>query len=96
MAVGDTTSALESVNAGSYLAITPGSGAEWIIHNVHAPIGTSTELYFYDGSNEIKIDTNTTGGWMGFFLHCTNSKYYRIKNTSVSAAYLGYDGIVSK
>lgn len=96
MAVGDTVTAVTSTANGAYLTIQPGSGAEWIVHNITVPEGTSAELYKYDGSNEIKIDTITGGGWLGYFFHCTNSIYYRVKNTSGSTAYLGYDGIVSK
>jgi len=96
MAVGDTVTAVTSTASGSYLAMQPASGVEWIIHNVNVPTGTAAELYKYDGTNEIKIDTNSSGGWSGFFFHCTNSVYYRVKNTSVSTAYFGYDGIVSK
>lgn len=96
MAVGDAVTAVTSVASGAYLTIQPGSGVEWVIHNLSVPLGTSAELYKYDGSNEILIDSNLSGGWSGEFFHLTNSIYYRVKNTSVSTAYLGYDGIISK
>lgn len=96
MAAGDAVVvAPTSVNAGSSLTVQPGSGIEWIIHNVYVPTDATIELYRTDGSNPIKMDSNT-GGYLGFFFHLTNAQYMTIKNTGASAIYISYDGIVSK
>jgi len=92
---GAAVTEITSVAAGAYLSIQPGAGVEWTIHNISVPIGTSAELYKYNGTNEILVDSNPSGGWSGEFFHNTNSIYYRVKNTSASTAYFGYDGIIS-
>jgi len=84
-----------SVAAQDFLAIQPGAGVEWVIHNVHHEAGA--ELHFYDGTNTIVVMTDAAGGsWTGLALHATNTKYYRIKNTDAAAKHLGYDGVQTK
>lgn len=95
MAIGDVTIALSSVADDGYLDIQPGSGVEWVIHNILAAIGTSVELYMSDGTNEIMVDESSSG-FVDVHFHCTNSIYYRIKNVSGGTVYLGYDGVVTK
>jgi hypothetical protein len=84
-----------SVAAGESLTIQPGTGIEWIIHNIYIPSSVTVEMYVTDGENPILVDSNT-GGWLGFFFHLTNAQYMTIKNTSASTAYFKYDGIISK
>ena len=95
MAIGDTIIAMSSVADGAFLDIRPGSGAEWIIHNLFSPDGSDIELHVYNGTNTILLDSHD-GGYLNCRLHPTNSIYYRIKNTSGVAIYIGYDGVVSK
>lgn len=95
MAKGDVYNDLQSINNNSYLSIQPNVGAEVTIHNLLYPYGSTVELYFTDGTNEILIDSDNISG-RGFFLHCTNSKYYKLKNISGSTIYIGYDGIQIK
>ncbi|WP_026694075.1 hypothetical protein [Peribacillus kribbensis] len=99
MAQGDLITNVTSVAAGAFLDIIPGSGAEWIISNINYG-NTTIEIYQSDGTNNILCDqqvgTSTGGAAWGLSLKCTPTRYYRIKNTSASAAYIGYDGIVSK
>ena len=95
MAVGDVVNGLSSVSASAYLDIVAGSGAEWVIHNIYW--AGAVELYFYDGTNEIKFDSDTVfGGRIGAVFHCTESKRIRIKNVSAGAFYIGYDGVITK
>lgn len=95
MAVGDVTSSLTSVANDAYLDIQPASGIEWVIHNLYH--AGSAELYISDGTNEIKVMSDTTeSGWLGYYLHANNDRYYRIKNISGGSIYLGYDGVITK
>lgn len=95
MAVGDVISTISSIATGSYLDICPSAGNEWVIHNIHHE--DQAELYFYDGVNLVLVDSDTEqGSWSGFFFHCTNNKYYRVKNTAGTAKLISYDGIVTK
>jgi len=95
MAAGDVVSGHASVNNGAYLDIQPGAGAEWIIHNLF--YGGAAEIYRTNGSNDVKIDSDTAlGCMMGRCFHVTNSIYLRIKNVSGGAVYCGHDGVVTK
>jgi hypothetical protein len=95
MAVGDVVSDLQSIAAGSYLDIQPGSGAEWVIHNIYHE--SKVELYFYDGSNSLLFEVDTAFGVFAWYeFHCTNSRRLRVKNTDSSAKLIGYDGVVTK
>jgi len=95
MAVGDVVSNIASVNAAAYLDLQPASGVEWVIHNIHHE--DQVEIYFYDGTNSVLVDVDGgQGSWTGQFYHCTNSKYYRVKNTAAAAKLIGYDGIQTK
>lgn len=94
MAKGDVVSGLSSVNAAAFLDIQPGAGVEWSIHNLS--FASDIELYYYDGTNSIKVDSDTGGGsFRREALHCTNSRYYRVKNVAASAQLIGYDGVVT-
>lgn len=95
MPIGDVISNVASINANEMISMQPDAGIEWVIHNLgHAG---AAELYFYDGSNLLLMDQDTAGGsWIGIFLHCTNTKYYQVKNTSGGSALLSYDGVVTK
>ena len=95
MAVGDVTCDLQSIANGSYLDIQPGSGVEWVIHNI--TFAGASELHYYDGSNDITADTSAGAGMLAnMALHCTNSKRYRVKNTSGGSIYISYDGVITK
>jgi hypothetical protein len=94
VAVGDVKSGVQLVAAGAFLDIRPPSGEEWVVHNIHA--GAASEVYFFDGTNSILVDSAGSRGWLGQVFHCTNSMYYQIKNVSAGAALLGYDGIATK
>ncbi len=95
MAVGDVCSDLQSIAASSYLDIRPGSGVEWVIHNIYHE--DKVEISFYDGTNEIVFDVDSgAGSWRWEEFHCTNGRRIRVKNLAGSAKLIGYDGIVTK
>lgn len=96
MAIGDIyTQGISSIAASGYFSIQPVSGAEVVIHNINH--SSDAILEFYDGSNFIQIDTHTGNGrWMGMFLHCTNTKYYRVKNITASSIFISCDGVQTK
>lgn len=97
MAAGDVVTIVPtSVNNAAYLTIQPGEGVEWKIDNIQ--YSQAMELYKTDGSNPVKVDSDTTsGGRFNMRLRCTNTVYYAIKNVSGSAAgYFSYDGVVTK
>lgn len=94
MAVNDVVTAHSSVADKASLTIQPGTGAEWLIKNVY--FGGAVELYRTDGTNAIKIDSDSSGGRMTGSWLLTNGVYLSLKNVSGAAAYLGYDGLVTK
>jgi hypothetical protein len=68
MALGDVQTAISSVANNAFLDIKPASGVEWVIHNVL--YNGAMELYKTDGTNSIKVDSDTTaGGRIGVYLH---------------------------
>jgi hypothetical protein len=97
LAIGDAVTIIPtSTAAGSSLTVRPGSGVEWIIHNIVSELGYPIEVYMTDGSNPIKWLYNRSGGFDGRAIHLTNTVYMTIKNTDASARYISYNGIVSK
>lgn len=95
MAVGDVASALSSVASGSYLDIQPGSGVEWVIHNIYHE--DSVQLEYYDGTNSLIFDVDYGMGiWAWYEFHCTNTRRIRVKNLSSASKFIGYDGVVTK
>jgi hypothetical protein len=79
----------------AFLALQPSAGVEVVIHNIG--YAGAMELYYYDGTNQVLVDTDATAGSrLGLFLHCTNAKYYRIKNISGGTVYLCADGMTTK
>lgn len=95
MALGDVQTAISSVANNAVLDIKPSSGVEWVIHNLL--YGGAMELYKTDGTNSIKVDSDTSnGGRIGVYLHCTNTVWYQIKNVSGASAILSYDGVQTK
>ena len=95
MASGDTKSDIQSVATGAYLDIRPAVGEEWTIHNIfHEDM---VELYFYDGTDLLKFDDDTVGGWWAkHALHVTNGIYVRVKNIHASGKLVGYSGKQTK
>lgn len=94
MAVGDVYSGIQSVAAGDFLTIQPPAGTEVVITNIYyeGPV----EVYFTDGTNSIKVDSDLTGGSMqGRCFHITNALYLKVKNTDTAAKFIGFDGVIT-
>jgi hypothetical protein len=78
----------------AFLTIQPAGTIEVVIHNIIVPTGAAMELEFYDGTNLIKCDEDAVfGSRFGLQLHCTNAKYYRVKNVSGGTVFLAADGV---
>lgn len=95
MAVGDVVSSLTSTANNGTLTAQPSAGVEWVIHNVY--YGGAMELYVTNGTDSIKVDSDTAiGGRLGVVFHVNNTRYLQVKNVSGSTTVLGYDGIQTK
>lgn len=96
MAAGDVYNlGVSAVALNAYFNMQPPAGQECVIHNItHS---TDAVLEFFDGTNSVVVDTqNGSGAWMGVFLHCTNTKYYRVKNSNASSNNICCDGMYTK
>lgn len=79
----------------AYFSMQPAVGTEVVIHNISHSIDAVLE--FFDGTTAVVVDTQiSSGSWMGMFLHCTNSKYYRVKNTNAASNNICCDGVATK
>lgn len=95
MAKGDVVAGMSNLTAGAKLSIQPGSGLEWIIHNIYH--AADAELYIVEGSNELLFaSSGAKGSWSAYFLHLTDTHYLKVKNTNAASKLVSYDGIVSK
>lgn len=83
-----------SVADDNYLDLQPASGVEWVVHNIKW--SDDIEIYSYDGTNAIKIFAATDFGFLPCEFHCSNTKYYRVKNVSGGSQYISFDGVISK
>lgn len=89
-AVDGIVTAHSSVNAAASLSIQASSGEEWLIRNIW--YGAAVEIYRTDGTNTVKIHTDTGAGCLPVSMGITSGVYLSVKNTSAGAAYFGYDG----
>jgi len=96
MAAGDIyNQGVTSVAQNAYFDIQPTTGVEVVIHNISH--SADSVLEYYDGTTAVTVDTQIgNGSWMGMFLHCTNSKYYRVKNINAAASNICCDGVQTK
>lgn len=96
MAAGDVYAVgVDVVAANGYLNLQPGPGEEIVVHNIgHSQ---SAQLEFFDGTNFVVIDVVVdNSSWIGMYLHCTNTKYYRVKNTAGVDNNMCADGMKTK
>lgn len=94
MALRDTRSEITSIAAGAYMDILPTGTEEWVIHNIYHE--AEAALYYYDGTNNLLIDTDAAGGaWLGYAFHCNATHRIRVKNNNVGAKLIGYDGVLT-
>jgi hypothetical protein len=94
MALRDVRSDCVSVATGAYLDIQPTDTEEWALHNIYHD--GAVELYFYDGTNNCKFDSDATFGWYPCHdMHCTNTNRVRVKNLEATSQLIGYDGVLT-
>lgn len=86
---------ITTVANGEYFSIQPPVNTEVVIHNItHS---TDAELEYFDGTEYVTVDTAIgNGSWQKYQLHCTNTKYYRVKNISASSNKICCDGVQTK
>lgn len=96
MAAGDVfNQGVTAVAQDAYFNMQPAAGVEVVVHNISH--STDAVLEYFDGTTAVVVSSHVGGGaWMGMFLHCTNSKYYRIKNTNAASNNICCDGMTSK
>jgi hypothetical protein len=85
------------INNDIYLDLVPDgtTGIELTIHNIYS--SGNFELHFTNGTNTIIIDSFTDiTSLSGLFLECTEKAWYRIKNISGTAQYVGATGRYTK
>lgn len=103
MAAGDVKAGTVTVPGNNGTAtIQPLAGEEWVIHNISytAPDATNTfQVFRYDGTNTVLLDSDSTGGSMqSRFWHLTSTQYLQLKNsgTGTTAITVIYDGVQTK
>lgn len=100
MAAGDVYNKADSdVDAAEFFDMQPSAGTEIVVHNITINTAVASNTYaleFYDGTTSYTVDTKTgSGSWMGMFLHCTNSMYYRV-NPANADTKICCDGVYTK
>ena len=94
-AIGDMYADIQSIANDAYLDIQPAAGHEAVIHNIYHE--GAVEIYRYDGTNNVLIDTASAGGCYAFYaFHVGNTDRIRVQNKGGVAKLLGYDGIYTK
>jgi len=98
MAVGDVKSGISSVAGSGSLAIQPNGTEEWVVHNIYhqKDIGLYLSGSASGASGSFWFDNDAGGGiYARFSFHVNNSFYLSIMNSGSTAAYIGYDGILT-
>ena len=101
MAVGDVYQLFDAtIGATEFLTMQPSAGVEVVVHNITVnptDAASISALEFYDGTDAYVVDTITgSGSWMGMFLHCTNTAYYRVNPSDATNTKGCCDGMVTK
>lgn len=98
MAAGDAyIKAPTSTASGSFLDLQPSAGVEVVVHNIYVATGSAYEVYYSDATNHILALSMPAGGAaLNLQLHCSNTYFVKVKNTSGSTIYMSADGMVTK
>jgi hypothetical protein len=84
-----------SITNNSFLELQPAGGTEIVLHTIY--YAGAVELYFYDGTDTIKFDTDGAAGVRrNLNHHCSNTVWVRVKNVSGSTMMIGADGMYTK
>jgi len=92
-ALGDTRGTLSSLNPSATFNLQPGSGEEYIIHNIYTS-GT-IDILMTSSAAKLTIETTSTN-LTGYFIHVTNTQYIQMINKESGTIIVGYDGIETK
>lgn len=92
MALGEPIGDVVLVKAGETVEVRPPEGEAWMIFNIVIPSGISFEIYYSDDVNDILLDSVTTSVIAVRFVVLSNH-FIKIKNTSTTDQYIGYNGI---
>jgi hypothetical protein len=96
MTVGDVVSTQVQLLSTNSLDVRPAtSAAEWVIHNIYLPFGSTIELYRNDGTYSFKI-SNLSSSLLSYSFHCTRNNYLTITNVGTGSVYISYDGVITK
>lgn len=101
MATGDVFKKYDAtLGASDMFDMAADANTECVIHNITVNTSSqasTTALEYYDGSQAYVVDTITgNGAWMGMFLHCTPTQYYRLNPTDATNTLACCDGVVTK
>jgi len=94
MPVGDVKALMSLITTGAFLTIQTAGSEGWTIHNIYHE--ADVEVYFSDGTNDIKIDSDPMGGYWGWLeIEVNNSFFLKVKNTNASSKRIGYTGKIT-
>jgi len=96
MAAGDAYVVVPtSLASNGFLDLQPAGATEISIHTIY--YAGAMELYWYDGTNSIKFDSDGVAGCRRNLTHkCTNAVRIRVKNVSGGTAFFAADGMYTK
>ncbi len=90
--VGDTYTYSATISNNASLSLQQTGTVAVVVHNIN--YAGAVELHATDGTNDVKIDTDSAnGGWLAFAFHCTAGYWYYVKNTSGGNLVITADGI---
>ncbi len=92
--VGDTYTQSATIVNNASLSLQQTGTQAVVVHNIN--YAGAVELHATDGTNDAKVDTDTSaGGWLTFAFHCTATYWYYVKNVSGGNLVITADGIVT-
>lgn len=96
MTMGRQCYGVATVNAASSYSIKPSTSTEeWTVHNIYIPFGDKCSIYITDGTNEVFWGYTTSSLTGQYSFKCNTSQYVKVKNETVAAVNIAFDGIIS-
>jgi len=94
MSLGQVYSTLTTLPASGTLSIQPEAGKEAVIHNIY--YSGSIEVYFTNGTLQVKIHSDDSYGDLQGYWHVTSDRYLQIVDKTGSGNTVGFDGVYTK